>query len=122
MTIGDTKGPSLDSESDASPPGHAAPVPGSREQGEGLAIPLSSARKRLALEVLKAERLRELVRDAELDVNSMRDRQALIGGLADGRRIEFRRVLAVLSRDELKSMCSALGLSTVGKDKALIVD
>ncbi|MEO6600481.1 MAG: SAP domain-containing protein, partial [Polyangiaceae bacterium] len=84
--------------------------------------PLPSGRKREILDVLKADRLRELVRGLDLHVDSYRDRDALIGALADGRRVDFRAVLARLSRDELKEMCGAGGLSAGGKEKGVLVE
>jgi hypothetical protein len=78
---------------------------------------LIPARKRVALELLKAERLRDLVRELDLTADNYRDRGSLISVLADGRRVDFTRVLERLSRDELKDLCGALGLPTTGREK-----
>ncbi|HKY35320.1 MAG TPA: ATP-binding protein [Polyangiaceae bacterium] len=95
--------------------------------GEGAAVAqqsfaLPAARKREALEVLKADRLRELVRAMDVGVENYKNRDALVSALADGRRVDFRAVLAELSRDELKAMCVARGLSPGGKEKGSLVD
>src|SRR6266852_581740 len=97
-------------------------VAGILEQRLSSSSALSSAKKRSALEVLKAERLRELIRVFGIEARDYRDRQALIGALADGRKIGFAEILRQLSRDELKGMCAALGLVTIGKDKSVLIE
>jgi hypothetical protein len=83
---------------------------------------LTTTKKRVALEVLPAERLRSLARGFDVTVENYRDRAALIEGLGDGRRVSFREVLEQLSRDELKSMCASLGLDEYGRDKDALVE
>ena len=78
--------------------------------------------RKLALRVLDAARLRELVDHANLTVTDRRSRDALVLGLADARRIEFTSLVSRLTRDELKAMCRALGLPDDGREKAPIVE
>ena len=83
---------------------------------------LNSANKRVALELLPAGRLRQLIDSFELVVEDRRSRDSLVGALADGRKLGFARVLGLLSRDELKGICEALGLDTSGRAKQRIID
>jgi len=83
---------------------------------------LSAAKKREALEGLKADRLRELVRSMDVGVENYKNRDALISALADGRRVDFRALLAELSRDELKALCLARGFSPAGKEKGALIE
>lgn len=78
--------------------------------------------RKLALRVLEANRLRDLVEAANLTVADRRSRDLLIGALADARRVDLRSVIGLLSRDELKAMCRALDLPDDGRDKAPIVE
>lgn len=76
--------------------------------------------KKLALETLKAPRLRELIEAFSLEVEDRRDRDGLIRALADGRRVAFNDLLEQLKAAELKEMCEAVGLEAKGKKAALI--
>lgn len=82
---------------------------------------IQSARKRQALETLKADRLRELARDLEVEAESYRDRDPLVTALCDPTKVRFDVVLGLLSRDELKDICSALRLPTLGREKTPII-
>lgn len=77
--------------------------------------------RKLALRVLDAARLRELLDLVDLKVADRRARDGLIQALADARRVAFPVVLGHLTRDELKAMCRALGLGDEGKEKAGII-
>lgn len=85
-------------------------------------VPLSAAKKRECLDVLKADRLRDLVRGLVIEVDNYKSRDSLISALADGRRVDFRALLGELSREELKAMCAARGLSPSGKEKGVLVE
>jgi len=87
-----------------------------------MATAPSSSDKRIALDVLTADRLRQVVHALDLTLHDYRSRSSLISGLADGRRIAFDAVLERLSRDELKAMCHALDLETSGREKRLLID
>lgn len=78
--------------------------------------------RKLALRVLDANRLRDLVDAAKLTVADRRSRDLLIGALADARRVDLASVMGLLSRDELKAMCRALDLPDDGRDKSPIVE
>lgn len=82
---------------------------------------ITAGEKWTALEVLRADRLREIARDLDVKVESYRDREALIAGLADGRRVGFRDILDCLSREELKAMCDGLELDSRGREKEPII-
>ncbi|MBL9024371.1 MAG: hypothetical protein JNL21_19405 [Myxococcales bacterium] len=55
-----------------------------------------------------------------LEVEDRRSRDLLIGVLADGRRVSFDELLGKLKGEELKEMCSALGLPATGTKAALV--
>ncbi|MFO0693689.1 MAG: ATP-binding protein [Polyangiales bacterium] len=77
--------------------------------------------RKIALRELDANRLRELVDHAGIDVLDRRAREGMIQALADARRVDFSTLVGKLSRDELKAMCRALGLSDEGRDKSTLV-
>lgn len=77
--------------------------------------------QREALEVLTRPRLIELAQGFELDVNARSSKDELIEVLARSRRASYEALLGVLSRDELKEICRAAGLSDKGKQKAELV-
>ncbi len=83
---------------------------------------LNAARKRQALEALAAGRLKDLVKQYQLEVDDLRQRELLVEALADGRRVDFAALLDDLKRDELKAMCSALELDDSGKKKEVLVE
>lgn len=85
-------------------------------------VSISAAKKRECLDVLKADRLRDLVRVLEIEVDNYKNRESLISALADGRRVDFRVLLGELSREELKGMCAALGFSPTGKEKGVLIE
>ena len=85
-------------------------------------VKLSSTKQRIALDVLPAGRLRELLDAFALEVDNRRLRDSLKSALADGRRVKFSDVLGELSRDELKQMCDVLGLDDSGREKQKIID
>ena len=82
---------------------------------------LTSRRKKQALEVLTAPRLRELVDAFHFDVDDRRSRELLVDTLADGRRLDFDLLLAELRRVELQEMCDELGIDGGGREKALLI-
>jgi hypothetical protein len=88
---------------------------------ESTMTPASIHGRRLALRVLDANRLRELVDSASLSVVDRRSRELLIQALADARGIAFSALLGLLTRDELKAMCRAIDLPDDGREKAPIV-
>ena len=47
-----------------------------------------------------------------------RSRDSLVDALADGRKIDFRDVLGLLTRDELKWICMSLKLDESGPGEA----
>jgi adenine-specific DNA-methyltransferase len=83
---------------------------------------LSAKARRAALEVLSRDRLAEITSEFDLDVEDKRAQAAHIDAIIKARSLDFADVLRDLSRDELKDICSALGLDTSGKKKDLIVD
>jgi type I restriction enzyme M protein len=76
-------------------------------------IPLTPLRKRAALGVLPAPRLRRLLDDLGIEAADRKSKEGLTGALEE----HFLGVLVQLKRDELKAMCEALGLDASGKAK-----
>ncbi len=64
--------------------------------------------RKIALRELDANRLRELVDHAGIDVLDRRAREGMIQALADARRVDFSTLVGKLSRDELKAMWERL--------------
>jgi hypothetical protein len=84
--------------------------------------PLSAAKRRTALDVLPAGRLRALVDEFALVAENRRDRAALQQALSDGRRLAFSDLLQRLSRVELQQMCRALRQEDRGRSKQELID
>lgn len=78
--------------------------------------------QRDALEVLTRARLIELAQGFELDVSTRSNKDELIDALARSRRASYEAILGALSRDELKEICRAAGVSDKGKQKAELVE
>ncbi len=71
--------------------------------------------------MLTAPRLRDLLETFGLEADDRRSRDSLIDTLADGRRIDFERVLEELKRTELQEICDELGVDRGGRKKAHLV-
>ncbi len=82
---------------------------------------LSPARRRLALEQLGRERLSELTNRYGLDVGDRRVLGHHVEALLRLRSADFAGVLGSLKREELQSICDALGLDRSGREKDLLV-
>ena len=78
--------------------------------------------KRTALGVLTRARLLKVATKAGHGGLTGKRREEIVETLASSRRAGLAELLAHYSRDELKSACKAAGLSTKGREKALIVD
>ncbi len=83
-------------------------------------LPVKS--RRAALETLSRDRLAEITARYELHVEDRRTADSHVAAIAKARSsLDFSDVLRMLSRDELKAICEALGLDTSGKEKEPIV-
>lgn len=83
---------------------------------------LSAKLRRAALETLGRDTLVALADRFEVEVSDRRSKDAAVDALNRSRKLDFGALLAELSRDELKGICSALGLDTSGKEKGPIVE
>jgi hypothetical protein len=83
---------------------------------------LSPRRRRTALESLSRGRVAELTERFELEVADKRVHAAHVDALIKSRSVSFGDVLAQLARDELKTMCEALGLDATGREKQVLID
>jgi len=80
------------------------------------------ATKRLILEHLNRNVLRELSDTFDVEVEDRRVHEHLAEALTASRRASLAEILATLSRDELKELCRALGLSDRGRAKADLIE
>lgn len=78
--------------------------------------------RRQIFENLTLARGRELATLFELDGLSSLSKSAFVDALSRKRSLAPERVLSALSRDELKSLCEALGLDSSGREKRLLID
>jgi len=78
--------------------------------------------KRRALGVLSRAELLEIGRALELGVSSGMRLDELLDVVSSSKRARLDRVLSMLSRDTLKSMCTAVGLSAEGREKDILRD
>jgi type I restriction enzyme M protein len=83
---------------------------------------LSPKLRRTALEVLGRDTLSKLTSKFDLAVEDRRSAAAHLDALVRSRSLNFAAVLGELGRDDLKAMCSALGLDTSGREKDLLVN
>jgi adenine-specific DNA-methyltransferase len=82
---------------------------------------LTPKQRRAALEVLSRDRLAEITTKFKLVVEDRRAQVAHVNSIINARNVEFAEVLQHLSREELKSICGALGIDDSGKEKDPIV-
>ena len=80
------------------------------------------ASKRVILEHLNRNTLRDLADTFEVEVEDRRVHQHLVDALAASRRASLSEILATFSRDELKELCRALDLSDRGRAKADLME
>jgi hypothetical protein len=85
-------------------------------------VRLSPRDRRIVLQQLHRDRLGELTTSLELEVADRRSTDAHIDAIVRKRSLDFRRVLEVLRREELKAACEALGLDSGGREKATLVE
>jgi hypothetical protein len=84
---------------------------------------LSAKQRRAALEVLPRDGLGQIAVRFELEAPDRRVAANHADAIVRARRVEFAELLGLLSRDELKAMCAALGRDTGGReDRILSVD
>ena len=85
-------------------------------------VRLSPKERRVVLEQLSRERLGELTSRFELEVADRRSINAHIDAIVRKRSLDFRRVLEVLRREELRAACEALGRDSSGREKSGLVE
>lgn len=78
--------------------------------------------KRKALAVLTRAELLEVGRSLSLDVSSGMRLDELVDIVAGSKKARLDRVLGMLSRDTLKSICFAVGISAEGREKEVLRD
>ncbi|MBN1210794.1 MAG: N-6 DNA methylase [Myxococcaceae bacterium] len=82
---------------------------------------LSAQQRRTALEQLGRDRLLSLTAHFSLEVADKRVAENHISALLRARGVDFSELLGLLSRQELQSICDALGLDRGGREKELLV-
>jgi type I restriction enzyme M protein len=88
-------------------------------RGTVAAVP--KVNQRSAYESLTKARLTELAADFELAVPSNHAKAEFIDALASSKRASFGKVLASLSRDELKQICRDHQLDASGREKQVLI-
>ncbi len=83
---------------------------------------ISPAKRRAALSALRRDRLAELTSHFLLRVSDRRVSGQHLDALAEARNLDFEDLLKILQRDELKAICTRLGLDTGGREKQAIID
>ncbi|NOU30777.1 MAG: class I SAM-dependent DNA methyltransferase [Polyangiaceae bacterium] len=81
---------------------------------------LSPKNRRAILELLPRDRLAALAAHFELEVADRRSTTAHVDAIVRKRTLDFAALLALLTRDELKAGCEALGLDATGREKAVL--
>jgi len=82
---------------------------------------LSAPQRRTALEQLGRDRLLSLTAHFRLEVADKRVAENHINALLRAKSLDFSELLGLLSRQELQSICTALGLDSGGREKELLV-
>lgn len=82
---------------------------------------LSPAKRRLALLQLGRSRLNELTQQYALDVADRRVPEHHADALVRAQSVDFAELLAGLKREELQSICDALGMDRGGQKKDVLV-
>jgi type I restriction enzyme M protein len=82
---------------------------------------LSAQQRRTALEQLGRDRLISLTDHFGLEVGDKRIAENHVSALLRTRSVEFSDVLGLLTRQELQSICDALGLDRGGREKEVLV-
>lgn len=82
---------------------------------------LSQVHRRLALTQLGRARLDELTQRYALDVGDRRVVENHVEALVRSRSVDFAELLGGLKREELQSICEALGLDRGGREKDVLV-
>ena len=78
--------------------------------------------KRRVLDALTREQLLDIGCGLELDVTTSMRRDDILDVVSRSKRAKLDAVLDGLSRDTLKVICEALGVSSDGREKQPIVD
>jgi type I restriction enzyme M protein len=82
---------------------------------------LSASQRRAALEQLGRDRLIILTNHFGLEVGDKRVVANHVSALLRARSVDFSELLGLLTRQELQSICEALGLDRGGREKELLV-
>jgi len=82
---------------------------------------LSPQQRRTALEQLGRDRLITLTGHFGLEVGDKRVAANHVSALLQARNVDFSELLGLLKREELQSICEALGLDTGGREKEVLV-
>ena len=76
--------------------------------------------KRAVIEGMKAKQMRKAARQLEIPMESYREKQALIAGLARSRRVTAEALLEFLSEKDVKRLCDRRGVDSKGRRRVLI--
>ncbi|MFY0530069.1 N-6 DNA methylase [Archangium gephyra] len=82
---------------------------------------LSPQQRRTALEQLGRDRLITLTGHFRLEVGDKRVAANHVSALLQARSVDFSELLGLLKREELQSICEALGVDTGGREKEMLV-
>ena len=80
------------------------------------------ASKRKILDGLTKASLLEIAQAYEMTGLSGKSKADIIDAIAGNRRVQAEDFLAMLSRDDLKTLCSGLGLDDSGREKQPLID
>ena len=82
---------------------------------------LPAKTRRAALEVLSRATLASITERLNLAVDDRRAQVAHVNAIIRSRSVDFGDILRQLPREDLKAICTALGLDTAGRDKDPII-
>ncbi len=85
-------------------------------------VRLSPKSRRAILQQLSRERRAELTAHFELAVTDRRSSEAHVDAIVRKPSLDFRQLVEMLRREELKAACEALGLDSRGREKAGFVE
>jgi hypothetical protein len=80
------------------------------------------ATRKQVLDGITRSRLLDIARNFDLTGLTSMPKDDIAGALASKRSIAMESILELLSREELKTLCDAIGLDPSGREKALLIE